>query len=219
MTFVMLSTSWWRRDHDVTSRQVNERELWVLLPSKTQALYTSQRLQLLSNSVTNHPSNFVRIGTHEHRYILEYSKYQSLTKRFSHRSHDVTLTGVEWFTTSPHHQPLWHLFTNHQEWKQNELSNYSYRKFGDFQEWIMSQREQEHCTHAVTLWLGICLDVRSLWVASLLGFLLLPPATQICGKRVFWVAERIDGVRWAWRNTPGGLGTVVDREAQGLCCY
>ena len=154
MTFVMLSTSWWWRDHDVTSRQVNERELWVLLPSKTQALYTSQRLQLLSNSVTNHPSNFVRIGTHEHRYILEYSKYQSLTKRFSHRSHDVTLTGVEWFTTSPHHQPLWHLFTNHQEWKQNELSNYSYRKFGDFQEWIMSQREQEHCTHAFSLWVA-----------------------------------------------------------------
>ena len=56
-------------------------------------------------------------------------------------------------------------------------------------------------------------------MASVLGFLLLPPATQVCGKRVFRVFEGIDGVRQAWRNTPGGLGVIVDREAQGLCCY
>ena len=32
---------------------------------------------------------------------------------------------------------------------------------------------------------GIRLYLRFLGVASVLGFLLLPPATQICGKRVF----------------------------------
>ena len=37
----------------------------------------------------------------------------------------------------------------------------------------------------VTLGPGVHLDVRFLGVASVLGFLLLPPATQICGKRVF----------------------------------
>ena len=56
-------------------------------------------------------------------------------------------------------------------------------------------------------------------MASILGFLLLPPATQICGKRVFGVMCGIDGVWWAWRDSPGGLGVIVDREAQGLCCY
>ena len=37
----------------------------------------------------------------------------------------------------------------------------------------------------VTLEPGVCLDVRFLGVASVLRLLLLPPATQICGKRVF----------------------------------
>ena len=37
----------------------------------------------------------------------------------------------------------------------------------------------------VTLRPGIHLDLRFLGVASVLGFLLLPPAMQICGKRVF----------------------------------
>ena len=32
-------------------------------------------------------------------------------------------------------------------------------------------------------------------MASVLGFLLLPPAMQVCGKRVFGVTERIDDVR------------------------
>ena len=54
-------------------------------------------------------------------------------------------------------------------------------------------------------------------MASGSGLLLLPPATQICGKRMFGVAEGIDGVWQAWRITPGGLGVIVDREAQGLC--
>ena len=39
----------------------------------------------------------------------------------------------------------------------------------------------------VTLWPGVCLDLRFLRVTSVLGFLLLPPAMQICGKRVLWV--------------------------------
>ena len=30
-------------------------------------------------------------------------------------------------------------------------------------------------------------------MASVLGFLLLPPAMQICGKRVLLVVQRIDG--------------------------
>ena len=42
-------------------------------------------------------------------------------------------------------------------------------------------------SYAVTLRPGVCLDLRFLRVASVLGFLLLPPATQICGKRVFGV--------------------------------
>ena len=42
-------------------------------------------------------------------------------------------------------------------------------------------------TPHVTLGPGIRLDVRFLGVASFLGLLLLPPATQICGKRVFGV--------------------------------
>ena len=43
-------------------------------------------------------------------------------------------------------------------------------------------------SHAtVTLGPGVRLDVRFLGVASVLGFLLLPPASQICGKRVFGV--------------------------------
>ena len=39
----------------------------------------------------------------------------------------------------------------------------------------------------VMLGLGVRLDVRLLGVASVLRLLLLPPATQICGKRVFRV--------------------------------
>ena len=66
---------------------------------------------------------------------------------------------------------------------------------------------------------GVRLDLRFLGVALVLCFLLLPPATQICGKRMFGVTEGIDGVRQAWRNTPGGLGVIVDREVQDLCCY
>ena len=46
----------------------------------------------------------------------------------------------------------------------------------------------------VTLGPGVRLDLRFLRVASLAGLLLLPPATQICGKRVFGVAKGIDGV-------------------------
>ena len=68
----------------------------------------------------------------------------------------------------------------------------------------------------VTLGPGVRLDVRFLGVASVLGFLLLPPAMQICGKRVFRVIQGIDGDQWAWRNTPGRLGVVVDREASKL---
>ena len=44
----------------------------------------------------------------------------------------------------------------------------------------------------VKLWPGIRLDLRFLRVVSVLGFLLLPPATQICGKRVFGVMQWID---------------------------
>ena len=46
----------------------------------------------------------------------------------------------------------------------------------------------------VTLGPGVHLDVRFLGVASVLRLLLLPPATQICGKRVFGMTEGIDGV-------------------------
>ena len=56
-------------------------------------------------------------------------------------------------------------------------------------------------------------------MVSILGFLLLPPAMQICGKRVFGVMYGIDDVLWAWRNSPGRLGDIVDREAQCLCRY
>ena len=46
-----------------------------------------------------------------------------------------------------------------------------------------------HCTvipyiAIVTLGLGVCLDLRFLGVVLVLGFLLLPPAMQMCGKRV-----------------------------------
>ena len=61
--------------------------------------------------------------------------------------------------------------------------------------------------------------MRFLGVVLVLGFLLLPPAMQICGKRVFWVVQGIDGVQEVWRDTPGGLSVIVDREAQGLCCH
>ena len=44
----------------------------------------------------------------------------------------------------------------------------------------------------VTLGPGVRLDVRFLRVASVLGFLLLPPATQVCGKRVFGMVQGID---------------------------
>ena len=40
-------------------------------------------------------------------------------------------------------------------------------------------------TTIVMLQLGVCLDLRFLRVALVLGFLLLPPVTQMCGKRVF----------------------------------
>ena len=46
----------------------------------------------------------------------------------------------------------------------------------------------------VTLGPGVCLDMRLFGVASVLGLLLLPPATQVCGKRVFGMTEGIDGV-------------------------
>ena len=39
----------------------------------------------------------------------------------------------------------------------------------------------------VTLRPGVRLDVRFLCVASVLGSLLLPPAMQVCGKRMFGV--------------------------------
>ena len=68
-------------------------------------------------------------------------------------------------------------------------------------------------TFYVTLGPGVRLDVRFLGVASVLGFLLLPPATQVCGKRMFGVMKGIDDARRVWRNTPGGLGVIVDREA------
>ena len=46
----------------------------------------------------------------------------------------------------------------------------------------------------VTLGPGVRLDVRFLGVASVLRLLLLPPATQVCGKRVFGVVKGIDDV-------------------------
>ena len=74
-------------------------------------------------------------------------------------------------------------------------------------------------TTIVMLQLGVCLDLRFLRVALVLGFLLLPPATQMCGKGVFWVMKGID---CDWRC--GGALQVdsvftVDREVQCLCCY
>ena len=42
-----------------------------------------------------------------------------------------------------------------------------------------------HDAWTVTLRPGVRLDVRFLGVASVPGSLLLPPATQMCGKRVF----------------------------------
>ena len=49
-------------------------------------------------------------------------------------------------------------------------------------------------THCVTLRPGVRLNVRFLRVVSVLGLLLLPPATQIRGKRVFGMTEGIDDV-------------------------
>ena len=46
----------------------------------------------------------------------------------------------------------------------------------------------------VTLGPGVRLGVRLLGVASVLRLLLLPPATQVCGKRVFGVVKGIDDV-------------------------
>ena len=46
----------------------------------------------------------------------------------------------------------------------------------------------------VTLGPGVRLDVRFLGVASVLRLLLLPPATQVCGKRVFRMTKGIDDV-------------------------
>ena len=37
-------------------------------------------------------------------------------------------------------------------------------------------------------------------MALVLGFLLLPPVAQICGKRMLGVLYGIDGVLWVWRN-------------------
>ena len=53
----------------------------------------------------------------------------------------------------------------------------------------LTARHSAFCIFAscVTLRLGIHLDVRFLGVASVLGSLLLPLATQICGKRVLRV--------------------------------
>ena len=48
---------------------------------------------------------------------------------------------------------------------------------------------------SVTLRLGVRLNLRFLSVVLVLGFLLLPPVTQIHGKRVFRVVKRIDGGR------------------------
>ena len=73
--------------------------------------------------------------------------------------------------------------------------------------------------NTVTLGPGVRLDVRFLRVVSVLGPLLLPLATQVCGKRVFGVVQGIDGVRWARRITPGRLGGIVDWEMQSLCSY
>ena len=42
--------------------------------------------------------------------------------------------------------------------------------------------------YAVMLGPGVRLDLRFLGVVSVLGFLLFPLATQICGKRMFGVA-------------------------------
>ena len=53
---------------------------------------------------------------------------------------------------------------------------------------------QIQAADAVTLGPGIHLFMRFLIVASVLGLLLLPPATQICGKRMFGMTEGIDGV-------------------------
>ena len=47
----------------------------------------------------------------------------------------------------------------------------------------------------------------------------MPPVMQVRGKRVLGVMCGIDGVLWAWRDSPGRLGVLVDREAQGLCHY
>ena len=56
-----------------------------------------------------------------------------------------------------------------------------YLVLGDDPYWLSQQ------CHSVMLGPGVHLDARFCWVASVLGFLLLPPATQICGKRVFGV--------------------------------
>ena len=52
-----------------------------------------------------------------------------------------------------------------------------------------SKQQLPYCLNmqSVTLGPGVRLDVRFLGVASVLGFLLLPPATQMCGKRVLGV--------------------------------
>ena len=48
--------------------------------------------------------------------------------------------------------------------------------------------------HHVTLGPGVRLNVRFLGVALTLGLLLFPLATQVCGKRVFGMAQGIDVV-------------------------
>ena len=73
--------------------------------------------------------------------------------------------------------------------------------------------------HYVTLGLGVRLDVRLLGVVSFLGLLLLPPVTQICGKRVFGVVYGIDGVRGRGGTLQADSVFIVDWEAQGLCSY
>ena len=58
-------------------------------------------------------------------------------------------------------------------------------------EWKISRRKVVRSYVRV---MTVCLNLRFLGVASILGFLLLPPVMQICGKRVHLVMYGIDGV-------------------------
>ena len=59
---------------------------------------------------------------------------------------------------------------------------------GSHEQAIATLGSDSHITRNVMLGLGVRLDLRFLGVVSVLGLLLLPPAMQICGKRVFRVA-------------------------------